>query len=64
MLKKKYVVLDNDELADDTLYDSIEEAQDNLICEDFKDNDTAVVYELVPKSEYVAPAKRSWKKVK
>jgi hypothetical protein len=63
MLKKKFVVMDDDEIVDNTLYDSIKEAQVVLESEDFAAGDSIVIYELVPKSEYVAPVKCSWKKV-
>ena len=64
MLKKKYVVLDNDELEDETLYDSIAEAQETIEGEDFKKDDSVIIYELVPRSEYILPAKSTWKAVK
>jgi hypothetical protein len=64
MLKKKFVVMDDDEIVDNTLYDSIKEAQATLESEEVNDVESIVIYELVPKSEYVAPVKRSWKKLK
>jgi hypothetical protein len=62
MLKKKYIILDNDKIEDRTLYDSIKEVQFVLENVDFADGDSVVIYELVPKSEFVVPC--GWKKVK
>lgn len=58
-----FVVLDDGDMEDSTLYESIQDAKESVDNEDVAAQEV-IIYELVPRFIYKKPAQGSWVPVK